>query len=42
MKESRHTPLHTPVGDDEIRGVAALLAPDILNLLDEDPASIAA
>ncbi len=42
MKESRHTPLHTPLRDDEVRGVAALLAPDILNLLDENPQSIAA
>ncbi len=42
MKDSRHTPLHTPLRDDEVRGVAALLAPDILNLLDEQPDSIAA
>ena len=42
MKESRHTPLHTPLRDEEVRGVAALLAPDILNLLDENPESIAA
>ena len=42
MKDARHTPLHTPSRDDEVGGVAALLAPDILNLLDEDPGSIAA
>jgi magnesium transporter len=42
MKEQRHTPLHSPKGDHEVRGVAALLAPDILELLDEDPSSIAA
>jgi len=42
MKEPRHSPLHTPSRDDEVRGVAALLAPDILNLLDESPESIAA
>jgi magnesium transporter len=42
MKESRHTPLHTPLGQDEVRGVAALLAPDILILLDEAPDTIAA
>jgi len=42
MKDSRHTPLHTPLRDEEVRGVAALLAPDILNLLDENPESIAA
>ena len=42
MKETRHTPLHTPLRDDEVRGVAALLAPDILYLLDEQPDSIAA
>ena len=41
MKEARHTPLHTPLRD-EVGGVAALLAPDILNLLDEHPESIAA
>ena len=41
MKE-RHTPLHTPTGEHEIRGVAALLAPDILDLLDDDPSSVAA
>ena len=41
MKDSRHTPLHTPSGDDKVRGVAALLAPDILNLLDEAPGSLA-
>jgi len=42
MKETRHTHLHTPLRDDEVRGVAALLAPDILHLLDEQPDSIAA
>jgi len=42
MKETRHTPLHTPLREDEVRGVAALLAPDILNLLDESPENIAA
>jgi magnesium transporter len=42
MKEPRHSPLHTPKRDDEVRGVAALIAPDILALLDESPASIAA
>ena len=42
MKEQRHTPLHAPSGDDEKRGVAALLAPDILDLLDEDAGSVAA
>lgn len=42
MKDTRHTPLHTPLRDDEVRGVAALLAPDILHLLDEQPDSIAA
>lgn len=42
MKDSRHTPLHTPLRDEEVRGVAALLAPDILNLLDENPSTIPA
>ena len=42
MKEPRHTPLHTPTGEHEVRGVAALLAPDILDLLDEDPSSVPA
>jgi len=42
MKDTRHTPLHTPLRDDEVRGVAALLAPDILHLLDKQPDSIAA
>ncbi len=42
MKESRHSPLHTPLRDEEVRGVAALLAPDILNLLDENPSTIPA
>jgi len=42
MKESRHTPLHTPLRDEEVRGVAALLAPDILSLLDENPSTIPA
>ena len=42
MKDTRHTPLHTPLRDDEVLGVAALLAPDILHLLDEQPDSIAA
>jgi len=41
MKESRHSPLHTPLRDEEVLGVAALLAPDILDLLDESPESIA-
>jgi magnesium transporter len=41
MKEQRHTPLHTPTGEYEVRSVAALLAPDILELLDADPSSIA-
>jgi magnesium transporter len=41
MKEQRHSPLHTPVGDDDVRGMAALLAPDILDLLDADPGSVA-
>jgi magnesium transporter len=41
MKEQRHAPLHTPAGDDDKRGVAALLAPDILDLLDADPGSVA-
>ncbi|MEO8575303.1 MAG: magnesium transporter [Gemmatimonadales bacterium] len=41
MKEQRHTPLHTPTGEYKTRGVAYLLAPDILELLDEDPASVA-
>ena len=39
MKDTRHPPLHTPLRDDEVRGVAALLAPDILDLLDESPAA---
>jgi magnesium transporter len=42
MKEPRHSPLHTPLRDEEVRGVAALLTPDILDLLDESPESIAA
>jgi magnesium transporter len=43
MKEQRHTPLHTPTGEFKTRGgVADLLAPDILELLDEDPGSVAA
>jgi magnesium transporter len=42
MKGERHTPLHTPTGEHEVRGVVALLAPDILDLLDEDPSSVAA
>lgn len=42
MKDTRHTPLHTPSGEDKVRGVAALLAPDILSLLEEAPGSIAA
>lgn len=42
MKGERHTPLHLPTGEHEVRGVAALLAPDILDLLDEDPATVAA
>jgi magnesium transporter len=42
MKGERHTPLHTPTGEYKVRGMAALLlAPDILELLDEDPASLA-
>ena len=41
MKGERHTPLHTPTGEYKVRGVAALLlAPDILDLLDENPSSI--
>ena len=40
MKDSRRTPPHTPSRDDEVRGIAALLVPDILNLLDERPESI--
>ncbi|MEO7366940.1 MAG: CBS domain-containing protein, partial [Gemmatimonadaceae bacterium] len=42
MKEQRHSPLHTPSGAEKERGMAALLAPDILDLLDEDPGSVAA
>ena len=42
MKEPRHSPLHTPLRDEEVLGVAALLAPDILDLLDESPESVAA
>ncbi len=42
MKESRHTPFHPQTGEHEVRGVAALLAPDILDLLDDDPSSIPA
>ncbi len=42
MKEQRHTPLHAPTGEYKARGVADLLAPDILELLDSDPASVAA
>lgn len=42
MKEQRHPPLHTPTGEYEVRSVAALLAPDILDLLDDDASSIAA
>ena len=42
MKEARHTPLHSPVSKGEAKGVAALIAPDILVLLDENPASIPA
>jgi len=42
MKEQRHAPLHTPTGEYQVRGVAALLAPDILELLDRDPSSVAA
>ena len=42
MKDARHTPLHTPLREDEVRGVAALLAPDILNLLEENPQDVAA
>src|SRR5512141_3088855 len=42
MKDARHTPLHTPLREDEVRGVAALLAPDILNLLEESPQNVAA
>ena len=42
MKGERHTPLHTPTGEYKVRGMAALLlAPDILDLLDEDPSSLA-
>jgi magnesium transporter len=42
MKDTRHSPLHTPLGEHEVRGVAALLAPDILVLLDEAPETVAA
>jgi len=42
MKDQRHSPLHAPTGEHEVREVAALLAPDILELLDDDPSSIAA
>ena len=42
MKDTRHTPLHTPTGKREVRVVAALIAPDILELLDSDPGSIPA
>jgi magnesium transporter len=42
MKETRHTPLHTATSEHEVRGVAALLAPDILHLLRVHPESIAA
>ncbi len=42
MKDQRHSPLHAPTGEHEVREVAALLAPDILELLDHDPSSIAA
>lgn len=42
MKEQRHTPLHPSTSEREVRGVAVLLAPDILDLLDEDPSKIAA
>src|SRR6266550_5135469 len=42
MKDARHSSPHSPLRDDEVRGVAALLVPDILILLDEDPGSIAA
>ena len=42
MKGDRQTPHHTPTGEYEARGVADLLAPDILELLDEDVASIPA
>jgi magnesium transporter len=40
MKGERHTPLHTPTGEYKVRGMAALLAPDILELLDEDPGNL--
>ena len=42
MKDQRHSPLHAPTGEHEVRGVAALIAPDILDLLDDDPSSVAA
>lgn len=42
MKDQRHSPLHAPTDEHEVREVAALLAPDILDLLDDDPSSIAA
>jgi len=42
MQETRHTPLHSPVSKGKVKGVAALIAPDILVLLDENPASIPA
>jgi magnesium transporter len=39
----RHTPMRVPLPDDvEARGLAALLAPDILALLDEAPDTVAA
>jgi magnesium transporter len=42
MKGERHPPLHTPTGEYKVRGTTALLlAPDILDLLDEDPSSLA-
>src|SRR5689334_13314664 len=42
MTPERRQPLHTPTGEYEVRGMAALLAPTILDLLDSDPHTIAA
>ncbi len=42
MTSPRHTPLRVPLQEDvEARGLAALLAPDILALLDEAPDTVA-
>jgi magnesium transporter len=40
MAAERRTPLHTPTGEYEVRGMAALLAPTILDLLDSDPTTV--